>query len=79
MKRLSRLIASMVLVVSLSAVVLAGDMQGPTFVPPPPPPSAAWSPDPGDMSGPERPANGHNQGDTFSAGQWIELLVAAMF
>ncbi|HXM37019.1 MAG TPA: hypothetical protein VN920_17610 [Pyrinomonadaceae bacterium] len=78
MKRLSRLIAIMVLMFSLSAVVLAGDMQGPTFVPPPPRPLAVSSPAPGDLSRPDPPAIGSNQ-DTFSAGLWIELLVAAIF
>ena len=78
MKRLSRLIAIMVLMFWLSAVVLAGDMQGPTFVSPPPPP-AAWSSDPGDMSGSEHPAIGPQQGNTFDAGLWIEFLVAALF
>ena len=74
MKPLSRVTAIMVLLFSLSAVALAGDMDGPSGIvtpPPPPPPTVTDNLTTGGATGTE--------GDSFSTSYLIERLLAAIF
>ena len=81
MKTVTRLLAIMIVTVSLSAVTFAGDQQGPTspFIPPPPPPSSIESPA-GEISGSSIPTGSAPTTewlDTFSASMLLEQLLAA--
>jgi hypothetical protein len=81
MKTVTRLLAIVIMTVSLSAVTFAGDTQGPTFPspPPPPPPSSIETPA-GEISGSSSPTGSAPTTqwlDTFSASRLLEQLLAA--
>ena len=79
MKTVTRLLAIMIVTVSLSAVTFAGDQQGPSFIPPPPPPSSIESPA-GEISGSSIPTGSAPTTewlDSFSASMLLEQLLAA--
>lgn len=77
MKPLSRMTAIMVLLFSLSAVALAGDMDGPgSVVTPPPPVTDAAS---GNVCKPAAGGTNSNEDDLFSTRSLIDLLLATIF
>ena len=81
MKRISRLAALMVLIVSLATVAYAGDMQGPTGSPTPPPPPPITDPIAGDVSGPVCAGVATSADiDVLSESRYLlDLLLAAIF
>jgi hypothetical protein len=81
MKRISRLAALMLLIVSLTAVAYAGDMQGPTGSPTPPPPPPVTDPIAGDISAPVSAGVATNaDADILSGNRYLfDLLLAAIF
>jgi hypothetical protein len=81
MKRISRFAALLVLIVSLTTVAFAGDIQGPTGSPTPPPPPPVTDPIAGDISTPVSVGVATNaDADVLSGNRYLlDLLLAAIF